>query len=167
MPDPVVNFQNIEGFYREPEKSTRFGATIAMVGKLLGLEGLGCNYITVEPGRRAFPTHNHLGNDELFVILEGEGTYRFGDAKYSVGPGCCCAAPRGGPDKAHQLINTGESTLKYLAISTCRDPDVIEYPDSGKFAAVAIAPGADFMSAHLKFVGRTESAVDYFDGEKI
>ena len=167
MSDPVVNINKVDGFFRAPENSTRFGATVAMVGRLLGLEGLGCNYITVEPGKRAFPAHNHLGNDELFVILEGQGTYRFGDSDFPVGPGDCCAAPRGGTEKAHQLINSGNATLKYLAISTCRDPDVIEYPDSGKFAAVAIAPGADFMNAHLKFVGRTESAVDYFDGEEI
>ena len=119
----------------------------------------------MEPGKRAFPAHNHLGNDELFVILAGEGTYRFGAAEYEVGPGDCCAAPRGGPESAHQLINTGSSPLEYLAISTQNDPDVVEYPDSGKFAAIAVAPGSDFMNAHLKFVGRRESAVDYYDGE--
>ncbi|MCY4461449.1 MAG: cupin domain-containing protein [Albidovulum sp.] len=167
MTEPVVNIHSMEGYSRDPEGSTRFGATIAMVGQRLELGGLGCNFVTVDPGKRAFPAHNHLGNDELFVILEGEGTYRFGNAEYKVAAGYCCAAPRGGPEKAHQLINTGTSPLKYLAISTKQDPDVIEYPDSGKFAAVAVSPGANFMSAHLKFVGRKDSAVDYFDGEQM
>ena len=66
-----------------PEQgSDKFGATVAPVGRGLGLQGLGCMYVQVEPGKRAFPFHNHLGNDEMFVILEGEGTYRFGADEY-------------------------------------------------------------------------------------
>ena len=122
-------------------------------------------YIRVAPGKRAFPFHNHLGNDELFVILEGNGTYRFGAEDFAVKAGDVCAAPRGGPDTAHQLINTGKGDLCYLALSTKHDPDVVEYPDSGKFAAMAIAPGANFMQAHLRFVGRVEDSGDYWEGE--
>jgi hypothetical protein len=56
----------------------------------------------------------------------GSGVYRFGDERL--------AAPRGGPDSAHQLTTIGEGDLKYLAISNMADPDVVEYPDSDKFA---------------------------------
>ena len=63
-------------------------------------------------GRRAFPFHNHLGNDKMFVFLKGTGTYRYGEAEHSVKAGAVCAAPRGGPDTPHQLINTGNEELK-------------------------------------------------------
>jgi uncharacterized cupin superfamily protein len=150
-----------------PQGGVRFGATVAPLGAALGLTGLGVMQMTVAPGKRAVPFHNHLGNDELFVILEGAGTYRFGSGEYPVTAGDVCAAPRGGPDTAHQLSNTGTGPLRYLAISTTRDPDVVEYPDSGKFAAIAIAPGESFMQAHLKVVGRAGDTLDYWDGETL
>ncbi|MDE2789493.1 MAG: cupin domain-containing protein [Paracoccaceae bacterium] len=167
MSQNVVGLSEVKGFSRIPEGSTRFGATVAPIADRIGLTQLGCMYTVVEPGRRAFPFHNHLGNDEMFVILEGEGVYRYGETESSVKAGDICGAPKGGPDTAHQLINTGSSSLRYLSISTRNDPDVVEYPDSGKFAAVAIQPGPDFMNAHLRFVGRLSSQVDYFDGEEL
>ncbi len=168
MSNPVVTLADLQGFPMTPEQpSDRFGATVSPFGEALGLSGLGAMMVTVEPGRRAFPFHNHLGLDEMFVILEGEGTYRFGVTEHRVKAGDVCAAPKGGPDKAHQLINTGTGPLRYLGISNRSDPDVVEYPDSGKFAAMAIAPGTNFFDAHLKFVGRAEESRDYWEGEEL
>lgn len=162
---PVLNVHDARGFVMQGGDGETFAATVAPVGQVIGAAGLGAMFVTVAPGKRAFPFHNHLGNDEMFVILEGTGTYRFGDQIYDVGAGDVCAAPRGGPDKAHQLINSGDSDLKYIGISTMNDPDVVEYPDSGKYAAIAVAPGPDFMNAHLRVVGRVEDSRDYWEGE--
>jgi len=167
MTIPVISVHDAEGFSNQPEGSKNFGARIAPLSGALGMAGLGCMYVTVEPGRRAFPFHNHLGNDEMFVILEGEGTYRFGTQEFPVKSGDVCAAPRGGPDTAHQLLNTGNKTLKYIGISTLNDPDIAEYPDSGKFAAMGIAPGPSFADAHMKYVGRREDAHGYWEGEDL
>jgi uncharacterized cupin superfamily protein len=168
MSGPVLHIDDISGFPMAPEGgSERFGATVGPMGEALGLTHLGAMLTTVAPGKRAFPFHNHLGNDEMFVILEGEGVYRFGSAEYPVRAGCVCGAPKGGPDHAHQLVNTGDKPLRYIGISTRHDPEVVEYPDSGKYAAMAIAPGADFMSAHLKVVGRSGDSLDYWDGEEL
>ena len=168
MTEPVTNIHNAQSFPMAPEQgSERFGAEVAPVGRQIGLRGLGCMYVTVEPGKRAFPFHNHLGNDEMFVILEGEGTYRFGAQEHPVRAGDVCGAPRGGPETAHQLINTGTQTLKYLGISTMKDPEVVEYPDSGKYSAIAVKPGKDFFSAHLKVIGRAGETLDYWDGEDL
>ncbi|SDI19591.1 cupin domain-containing protein [Aliiruegeria lutimaris] len=166
MSTPVIHLDEAKGFPIGPkEPSERFGASVVPLGAPLGLTGLGAMLIEVAPGKRAFPFHNHLGNDELFVILEGEGVYRFGEAEFAVRAGSLCAAPKGGPQTAHQLVNTGETVLRYLGISTTQDPDVCEYPDSGKFAAFAVAPGADFQNAHLRFVGRLEDGRNYWEGE--
>ena len=168
MSGPVKQLGEGDGFPMAPEQgSERFGAKITPVGAAVGLKGLGAMYVEVEPGKRAFPFHNHLGNDEMFVVLEGEGTYRFGDGEHAVAAGSVCGAPKGGPETAHQLINTGSTTLKYLGISTMNDPDIVEYPDSDKFAALGIAPGADFMSAHLRVVAKREDNRDYWDGEAL
>lgn len=167
MTIPVVNIHDAEAFSNRPGESDRFDAMIAPLSGVLGMSGLGAMFVTVGPGRRAFPFHNHLGNDEMFIVLEGEGTYRFGAADYPVKVGDVCAAPRGGPDTAHQLINTGSKPLKYIGISTSNDPDIAEYPDSGKFAALGIAPGSSFFEAHIKHVGKREDARDYWEGENV
>ncbi|MEO1317758.1 MAG: cupin domain-containing protein, partial [Pseudomonadota bacterium] len=148
-----------------PGGSDRFGATVAPLGKALGLTRLGAMVCTIEPGKRAFPFHNHLANDELFVILEGAGEVRFGDAVHAVKAGDLIGCPKGGPETAHQIVNTGDAPLRYLGVSSWQDPDVVEYPDSGKFATIAIAPGQDFFSAHLNFVGKREDGRDYWEGE--
>ena len=165
MAKAVVRPEDVFAFDSSREGMTRFGATLRQVGDHLGLEGIGCMHISVEPGKRAFPFHSHVGNDEMFVIISGKGAYRIGDEEIPVAAGAVCGAPRGGPETAHQLINTGAEPLTYLAISTQCDPDIVEYPDSGKFLAMAIKPGKDFMNAHLKFIGRKGSSLDYFDGE--
>ncbi len=166
MSKPVVHLDETEGFPMGPEGSERFGATVAPLGKALGLTGIGAQLTTVGPGKRAYPFHNHLGNDELFVILEGEGVYRFGDQEIPVRAGSVCGAPKGGPETAHQLRNTGATPLRYIAVSTMQDPDICEYPDSGKFAAFAIAPGKGFQDAHLRFIGRLEDGRGYWEGEE-
>ena len=166
MKTPVLHIDEAGGFPMGPvDGSDRFGATVAPMGAALGLTGLGAMLTTVEPGKRAFPFHNHLGNDEMFVVLEGEGLYRFGEGEYPVRAGSVCGAPKGGPETAHQLINTGTGPLRYLGISTTQDPDIAEYPDSGKFAAFAVAPGPDFQNAHLRFVGRRSDSRNYWEGE--
>ena len=167
MNNPVVSIDSEATFDSTPGESTKFGANLVVLGEKLGTRGLGCKYISVDPGKRAFPFHSHLGNDEMFVILKRNGTYRFGDNEIQVSEGDVCGAPRGGPDTAHQIINTGETVLKYIAISTKQDPDICEYPDSDKFAAIAYSPGKDFRTAYLGFVGRNESSVGYFDGEDV
>ena len=139
---PVITLAEAEakGFPVVPPKgSDRFGSVITPIGPVIGTKALGCMLHVVEPGKTAFPFHCHHGNEELFVILSGSGEYRIGEARYPVSAGDICAAPAGGPETAHQLSNTGEEPLKYLGLSTKNDPDVVEYPDSGKFACAASA----------------------------
>ncbi|MDJ1008697.1 MAG: cupin domain-containing protein [Paracoccaceae bacterium] len=168
MSGPVKNVADMEGMPMAPEGgSERFGATVAPFSEAIGLSRLGATFITVEPGKRGFPFHNHLANDEMFVVLEGEGTYRFGDAEHPIKAGDVCGAPRGGADTAHQIVNTGDRPLKYVGISTRQDPEVVEYPDSGKYAALAIWPGEGFWRAHLRVVGRAGESLDYWDGEDL
>lgn len=149
----------------DPKLDAVFGGVMAPLGAALGLKKLGVSVLTVEPGKRAFPFHAHHGNDELFVILEGEGTYRFGEDSHPVRAGDLCGAPAGGPETARQLINTGAGPLRYVAISSQQDPDVVEFPDSGKFGAISIGEGRAWTESRLVYFGRADSALDYFDGE--
>jgi uncharacterized cupin superfamily protein len=143
-----------------------FAAKLGQFGPLIGMKQLGCRLVVVPPGKRAWPYHSHHANEELFVILGGEGTLRHGGADYPVKAGDVIACPAGGPETAHQLINTGAAELRYLAISTMVQPEVCEYPDSGKFAIMAgSAPGGDKAARQLWYAGREANSLDYWDGE--
>lgn len=143
-----------------------FEAMTGSVTAQLGAKMLGCRLVVVPPGRKAWPYHSHHANEELFVILAGEGKLRYGGEIYDVRQGDVVACPVGGADTAHQLINTSQGELRYLAISTMHDPDVTEYPDSGKFGVLSGSPpGGDKNRRHLTFFGRHSDNLDYFDGE--
>jgi uncharacterized cupin superfamily protein len=62
---------------------------------------------------------------------------------------------------AHQIVNTGETEMRYLALST-RDPfEIAEYPDSDKVISMV----GDYGKVELKHISRCDQAVDYLDGE--
>ena len=102
---------------------------------------------------------------ELFVILEGTGEYRFGEETYPIRAGDVLAAPSGGPEAAHQIVNTGDETLKYLGVSTKAETEVVEYPDSNKFAVMSRFDWSDPKAGGIRFIGRTDANLDYWDGE--
>ena len=164
---PFVNLDEIELIpqpLRKPDGG--FEARIAPIAAPLGATKLGCRLTVVPPGKKAYPHHVHHVNDELFVILSGQATLRFGAEQYLVGPGDVIVCPAGGADRAHQLINASTGELRYISISSKLEPEVAEYPDSGKFGVLSVTqPETVPPQRRLLFFGRTASAVDYFDGE--
>jgi uncharacterized cupin superfamily protein len=103
----------------------------------------------------------------MFFILSGSGTYRLGEESYPVRAGDLIAAPAGDAATAHHLINTSDAELRYLAISTRLDPDVIEYPDSGKFLVGSMIPeNSGPMGAKFAYVGRVGNTLNYWDNEE-
>jgi uncharacterized cupin superfamily protein len=134
----------------------KFQVERAPLTERLGLSTLGINVTRVEPGKTAYPFHSHRCNDELFFILSGYGELRLGDSRHAVAPGDIIGCPIGGPQTAHQLINTSTEPLHYLSISSNLDPDVCEYPDSAKVGVWVKDYG---------YLTRSDAAVDYWDGE--
>ena len=161
MQKPVVNPAELE--LEHWQEGTFFESRDISLGAMLGLRTLGIGYGEVPPGKSGCPFHNHYIEEELFVILSGEGEYRFGSDRYPVKPGDILGAPAGGPETAHHLINTGSVPLIYLSISANAAADIVEYPDSGKFSTKSRAT-PDGKPA-FRFTGRKESEVDYWDGE--
>ena len=139
-----------------------YASKYAGVAAGIGLSKLGATYMEVPPEKASCPFHVHHVEEEMFVILEGKGRYRFGSTVYDVEAGDVLGAPRGGTKFAHKLTNTGSTTLKYLAISTMAKTDVCEYPDSGKFAVgTRNEDGPDVF----RYIGRATDPLDYWDGE--
>ena len=160
---PVMNIADVP--VHDNGHGEKFAAKIGSFGRAIGSTGIGCMLHVVPPGKRAFPYHNHHGIHELFLVLEGEGEYRFGKETYPVRAGDVLAAPAGGAEMAHQLINTGEQELKYLGISTAVATEVVEYPDSGKFAVTSRYDWSNPGAGGIRFIGRAETGIGYWDGE--
>ncbi|CAK9042073.1 UPF0051 protein slr0074 [Durusdinium trenchii] len=164
MKKPVLNINDAE-FMDFGSPNGKFQAKLGRLGPAIGAEKLGAMLTVVEPGKRAFPFHAHHAIEELFFIIEGSGEYRFGEETYAVAKGDLLAAPTGGANRAHQIVNTGQETLKYLAVSTMDNLDIVEYPDSDKYLAFASEDGSP-QTARMRVIGRQDAQVGYFDGWK-
>lgn len=140
----------------------KFVAEFASLGKGIGARKLGVSMAIVPPGKRAFPKHAHHVNEEMMFILEGTGTYHCGTESGPITAGDIISAPPGNGSTAHQIENTSNAPLKYLTFSTKLEPEVVEYPDSGKFGVTSFA-GDDKPA--VRFLGRITTSLDYFDGE--
>jgi uncharacterized cupin superfamily protein len=145
----------------------KFKAKLGSVGAKIGAKKLGYNVTVLPPGKRAFPFHSHRVNEEMFFVLEGAGAIRIGKETHPIKQGDFVACPPGGPDTAHQIINTSDTVdLKYIAVSTMESPEVAEYPDSGKFGVLGhFGTDANGKTTISRFVGRMDSALDYWEGE--
>ena len=144
----------------------RFGAEVSKISGLIGALKLGYNVTVLKAGKKAYPRHAHRVNEELFLVLEGAGEVRIGDQTLAIRQGDLIAAPPGGPETAHQLINTSpDMDLKVLCISTLEYPDIIEYPDAGNVAFGGLFKGPDGKPAPLrKLFKADDTKAGYWDG---
>lgn len=144
----------------------KFKAKLGAIGPKIGAQKLGYNVTVLPPGKRAFPFHSHRVNEEMFFVLEGVGQIRIGPDTHAIKQGDVIACPAGGPETAHQIVNTSANEeLKFLAVSTMSAPEWAEYPDSGKFAVINKSTGKDGKPEVSRFVGRMDQALDYWEGE--
>lgn len=125
-----------------------FAYSMTELAGALGASAIGANITRVPPGKAAFPFHHHYANEEHFFVLSGSGVLRHGADSHKVAKNDYIVNLPGGPERAHQLINTGVEDLVYLAISTNIIPDVCGYPDSGK-TGVRTAPYEEANSRFL------------------
>jgi uncharacterized cupin superfamily protein len=137
---------------RAPLYASRGGNLTARDGRQLG-----ARVDVIEPGKAGCPFHFHWAQEELFLILEGEGLLRVADQKLPIRAGDVVSIPVG-PDTPHQFLNTGTLPLKLISISTQQRPEVCEYPDSGKVGAFPGPPERGLLQ-------RRANTLDYWDGE--
>ena len=160
MPKPIINIDEL--VFKEFGNGDRFNGERAPVGDRIGAKKLGYGVVKVKPGKRAWPYHSHHVNEEMFYVLEGRGTLRHAGEEYPIRAGDFICAPPD-PNQPHQIINTSDRDLTYIALSTFESTDVFLYPDSGKYG-VWHGRGPDAPENFVVF-SRKETAVGYWDGE--
>lgn len=122
---------------------------------------LGISIDVVAPGMRSCPYHFHYAQEEAFVVLEGEGTLRVAGQMLALRAGDTVFIPPG-PEYPHQILNTSDAPLKYLSISTRDQPEIVVYPDSDKYLAMADDPRSPQGFGRMH---RERDDLDYWDGE--
>jgi len=130
-------FINLNDVIFESSDEPGFTHEYGIICERVGAQALGYNLTKVPPGSRANRLHNHHGNEEMFLILQGEGRLKFGSEEFKITKDDVIACPAGGQSVAHQISNDGEEDLLYLALSTKNRLDICEFSADGRVAVQA------------------------------
>ena len=158
-PKPPISSHDVAWNEEGPGSGTRFGGrsrhlTYAAVGD--GYH-VGMLIESPAPGRRLWPKHYHMVEEEHALILEGHVTLLLGDKRYDLKPGDYVCFPAG-QTVGHSFMNSGTGPCSYLVIGERNQHDVCVYPDSNKLAVNALRVRESiFDMAALR---------DYWDGER-
>ena len=141
----------------------RYEVRRKQLSQAAGGVAIGCSLLALAPGKRAYPLHFHLANEEGIFVLQGRGVCRIGDSEVEIGEGDYVAFPIGA-ENAHQL--TATTAMRYLCVSTQVEPDVVGYPKTGKVGIFAgTAPGGDRKKRTMQAFLPESAKVGYWDGE--
>jgi uncharacterized cupin superfamily protein len=97
--------------------------------------GLGASIWEFQPGQPEYVFHFHYGSDELLVVLRGAPKLRTADGERILREGEVVSLPRG-PEGGRAISNPGDSVVRVLMVSSNADPDVAEYPETGKVGVI-------------------------------
>jgi uncharacterized cupin superfamily protein len=163
-PERIVNVADVE--VRERHRTTVV-SDWRDLGRAAGSERTGVKHITVHPGGLSAPPHCHSAEEEIFVVLEGEGTLEllpvpasgaFADvfpaepaSSHAVRAGSTVCRPPG--TRIAHAFRAGEESLTLLAYGTRVPNDIAYYPRSGKVYLRGVG-----------VIGRLEP-LEYWEGE--
>jgi uncharacterized cupin superfamily protein len=159
MTKPLVNLDEVQ--FDDIEENGYYTSRRALFSAGIGARKLGYNLTELPPGKAQCPFHSHREEEEMFLILEGEGELRFGEQRFKLRRHDVVACPTGGAEVAHQIINTGTTTMRYLSLSSLSSTEVCEYPDSRKIGVFA----STSPTSRLRKLFRAEAGVEYYDRE--
>jgi len=149
----IRNFNDAprERFLRAP----RYDSETASMTKGTAAQQMGASFDIVAPGQQSCPYHYHYAEEEMFIVIQGQGTLRVAGELVPIKAGDVISIPAG-PEYPHHIINTSDAPLHYISISTQKEPEICVYPDSGKVGS--FAPG-------LRLLHKQDAGVDYWEGE--
>ena len=102
------------------------GATWRLARKTLGAEAFGFNVVDIEAGGE-IPAHDHSGDnqEEVFVILEGQGTLVTDGEEHDAPAGTFC---RLAPEVNRTIKNNSDATVRALLIGVPVDSGYVQMP---------------------------------------
>ena len=112
------------------------GGRARRLGRAAGAVESGLNHVVLEAGQQGAPAHCHSEEEEIFVVLDGDGTLELWGRgaehpeEHPLVPGDVIARPAGS-GVAHAL-RPGAGGVTYLAYGTRMPGDMCFYPQSGR-----------------------------------
>ena len=148
-PPSIVNLDDVAA---EVDDRPGYAVVERDLARAAGSLATGLRHFVLEPGCLSAPPHCHSAEEEIFVVLDGEGTLLLGDEEQPVRAGTVVARPPG--TRVAHALRAGEGALTFLAYGTREPNDIAYYPRSGKvyFRGVGLMTRLE----HL----------DYWDGEQ-
>jgi uncharacterized cupin superfamily protein len=130
----------------------------ARVAQQAGAKKIGMTLWEIPAGEAAYPYHWHVVDEEVVVVLDEGLSLRGADGEWRSLPAGEVLAFPVGEEGGHQLWNRGESTARFLSVSSgpSEGDDIVIYPDSGKIGVYA---------QNVYELYPRDAAVDYWDGE--
>lgn len=131
----------------------------ARLAQQAGAKKIGMSLWEVPHGEAAYPYHWHVIDEEVIFVLDDGLTLRGPDGEWRPLPAGEVIVFPVGEAGGHQLWNRGESTARFLSISSgpSEGDDIVFYPDSGKIGVYAES---------ISELYPRDRAVDYWEGEK-
>lgn len=152
-PANIVNAEDVESVERD---GATVGRRIRNLGRAAGSVRTGLRLSDVLPGKLSAPPHCHSADEEIFVVLDGQGELLLwedgGVAEHAVRAGSVVCRPPG-TGVAH-AFRGGEDGLRVLMYGTREPSDLCYYPRSGKVYFIG-----------LRLVARVGETLDYWEGE--
>jgi uncharacterized cupin superfamily protein len=153
-PSNIANVEDVESFERI---MTTIGRRIRLLGEAVGSRLTGLRHCEVLPGMLNMPPHCHSVEEEIFVVLDGDGELLLWEAEgvveHPVRAGSVVARPPG-TGVAH-AFRGGEAGMTLLMYGTREPGEVCFYPRSGKV----------YFSG-LGLITKVGEQLDYWDGEE-
>jgi uncharacterized cupin superfamily protein len=147
-PESIVALDAVEPIRVERGRVAR---TRRRVSRAAGSVATGLQHVVVDPGAESGAQHCHSIEEEIFVILDGDGVLVLDDEEIAVSAGHVVSRPSA--TGVSHMFRAGDGGLTYLAYGP-RDPgDVCYYPRSNKIAWRGVG-----------VIARLER-LDYWDGE--
>ena len=98
-------------------------------------DGLGGAIWEFQPGEPEYVYHFHHGSDELLIVLRGEPKLRLREGERTLREGDVVPLPRG-VDGGRAISNPSNAVARVLILSSNADPDVAEYPETGRIGVI-------------------------------
>jgi len=148
-PKTIVNLEDVEPIV--VKRPPRFDRVRRRLSAAAGSVRTGLQHAVLAPGTESGPQHCHSLEEELFVVVDGEGFLLLGEDEIPVRAGSVVSRPAG-TGVAHSF-RAGSDGMTYLAYGPREPGDVCYYPRSNKIAFRGVG-----------VIARLEK-LDYWDGE--
>jgi uncharacterized cupin superfamily protein len=152
-PSNIVHVDDVEPVERD---RATVGRRIRRLGKAAGSQRTGLSLSEVLPGKLNNAPHCHFADEEIFVVLDGDGHLLLweddGVVEHPVRRGSVIARPPG-TGVAH-AFRAGDEPLSLLMYGTREPHDICFYPRSGRLAL-----------SGLGMIARVERSLEAWDDE--